>query len=95
MLRKGWYLVTYDITDNKRLIKVHRFLKKEGLAAQKSVFFVFGTENRIEDILDEITAIISPSKDDLRAYPITCPDDVWTSRTNPIGDFPMIYYGHE
>lgn len=31
-------LVTYDITDPKRLVKLHKFLKEFGLNTQKSVF---------------------------------------------------------
>jgi CRISPR-associated protein Cas2 len=31
-------LITYDITDPKRLKKMHRFLKEYGLNTQKSVF---------------------------------------------------------
>ncbi|MBW2119765.1 MAG: CRISPR-associated endonuclease Cas2 [Deltaproteobacteria bacterium] len=30
--------VTYDITDPKRLVKTHKFLKEFGLNTQKSVF---------------------------------------------------------
>jgi len=31
-------LVTYDITDPKRLVSLHKFLKEFGLNTQKSVF---------------------------------------------------------
>lgn len=31
-------LVTYDITDPKRLVKLHKFMKEFGLNTQKSVF---------------------------------------------------------
>lgn len=31
-------LVTYDITDPRRLVKLHKFLKEFGLNTQKSVF---------------------------------------------------------
>jgi len=31
-------LLTYDITDPKRLVRMHRFMKEFGLNTQKSVF---------------------------------------------------------
>ena len=76
MERKGWYLVAYDIADPRRLAKIHRLLKKEGLAVQKSVFFAQGTESRINRLLDSIASMMTLREDDLRAYPITHPRDV-------------------
>jgi len=43
MSAERWYLVAYDIADNKRLARLHRLMKKEGLAAQRSIFFVRAT----------------------------------------------------
>ena len=34
------YLIAYDIADPKRLVKVHRTLKRQGLPVQYSVFTV-------------------------------------------------------
>ena len=36
----GLYLIAYDIADPKRLSRVHRALKREGLPVQYSVFTV-------------------------------------------------------
>lgn len=91
MIHKGWYLVVYDIANKKRLAKVHRFLKKQGIAAQKSVFFVLGTEKQIDGLLDRIAKVMMLKEDDLRAYPVTNPKDVWTSGPNPLGDIPIVY----
>lgn len=35
------YLIAYDITSEKRLNRVSRYLKGKGIHLQKSVFFVF------------------------------------------------------
>jgi len=93
MERKGWYLVAYDIADPRRLAKVHRLMKDRGLAVQKSLFFVKGTESKIDSLLDRITSIMVVKEDDLRAYPISHPSEVWTNGPNPLADFPVLPLG--
>ncbi len=93
MKRKGWYLVAYDIANPRRLSKIHRALKNEGLAVQKSLFLVQGTESRINQLLDRIASIMALREDDLRAYPIMHPSKIWTNGPNPMVDFPVLYYG--
>ena len=92
MERKGWYLVGYDIANPGRLAKIHRFLKKEGLAVQRSLFFVHATETKINYLLDKIALIMVLREDDLRAYPIAKPEAVWTNGLNPLSNFPLIYF---
>ncbi len=79
--RSGWYLLAYDIADPKRLGRVYRLLKKEGLNVQGSVFFVRGSEDDIEKLLSRLEVLIVPRKDDIRAYPITKPGEVWSCGT--------------
>ena len=93
MKRKGWYLVAYDIANPRRLSKIHRALKNEGLAVQKSLFLVQGTDSSINRLLDRIASIMALREDDLRAYPIMHPSKIWTNGPNPLADFPVLYYG--
>jgi len=79
MKRAGWYMIVYDIADPKRLSKVHRMMKNNGLPVQKSVFFYYGNEKSTNILLDKINAAMDPDEDDLRAYPIIAPDYVWTT----------------
>ncbi len=63
-------LVTYDITDPKRLKRTHKFLKEFGLNTQKSVF-----ECDIDDVaLKKIRRFckdnLDLSRDSLRIYKI-------------------------
>jgi len=95
MNRFTWYMMAYDIADPKRLAKVHRQIKKEGIAAQKSVFFIRGTENDVEQLMDRVGKIMKLNEDDLRAYPITRPTDVWTNGPNPLEEIPTVYFGSE
>lgn len=92
MKREGWYLVAYDIADNRRLQRIHRYLKKYGVAAQKSVFFVQGSEDRVNRLLDEVAEMMVLKEDDLRAYPILHPSKVWSSGTNPMAQFPVVRF---
>ena len=79
MGRSGWYMLCYDIAGIRRLARVHRILKKYGIAAQRSVFFVQGTEQEMNRLLDLIDREIKPREDDIRAYPVESPKKVWTT----------------
>jgi len=89
MIRPGWYLVVYDIANSNRLKKVHRVLKNNGIPIQKSVFFVNGNETEISNIMDIIAGKMILTEDDLRAYPIISPENVWTNGTNPLALCPI------
>ncbi len=73
---KTW-LVCYDIREARRLRRVHRLLRGEGLAIQYSAFSVRANDAGIKGLLSLIDEEIKP-EDDVRAYhiPEQCP--VWT-----------------
>jgi len=89
MIRDGWYLIVYDIADPKRLKRVHAMIKKEGIAVQKSVFFVNGNAHEISQLMHTVAKKMILTQDDLRAYPITNPANVWTNATNPLAVCPV------
>jgi len=93
MHRNGWYLVAYDIACPRRLAKIHRLIKREGIAVQKSVFLFNGTQRDIDTFLDRLADCIVPKEDDLKAYPIKRPGDLWTAGPNPLAGIPLIYIG--
>ncbi len=95
MIRKGWYMVVYDISDPKRLRRIHYRIKKEGVAAQKSVFFVKGTEADLNGLLDRLASEMDPKADDLRAYPVVHPSKVWSNGPNPLAHMPAVRFGDE
>lgn len=66
--RAGLYLIAYDIADPRRLSRVHRVLKKEGLPVQYSVFTVVMKRPRLLRLLDRIDAHIVEAEDDVRCY---------------------------
>ncbi len=70
------YLVAYDITDKKRLTKVHRLLQNWGIPLQKSVFIVNGALD-IDFLQKDIRKLIEEKTDDVRIYPIFNSSLVW------------------
>ena len=62
------YLIAYDIADPKRLSKVHRTLKRQGLPVQYSVFTVVIKRKALLALLADLDELIHPAKDDIRCY---------------------------
>jgi len=69
------YLVTYDIADPRRLGRVSRFLKKQGVPVQYSVFILESNAIKINELMVKIANMIHPDEDDVRAYRL--PDNGW------------------
>ncbi|WP_374336314.1 CRISPR-associated endonuclease Cas2 [Methyloversatilis sp.] len=64
------FIVCYDISDPKRLGRLHRFLKKCAVPLQYSVFLFSGDDRQLDRLLEKATGYIDPKADDLRAYPL-------------------------
>lgn len=64
----GLYLIAYDIADPRRLSRVHRALKKQGLPVQYSVFTVVMKRKSLLRLLEHIGQLIEPAEDDIRCY---------------------------
>lgn len=62
------FLISYDVSDPKRLQRIHRVLKKAGLPVQYSVFSVVITKLRLLALLERIEALMNVHEDDLRCY---------------------------
>ncbi|MEQ1531124.1 MAG: CRISPR-associated endonuclease Cas2 [Methylococcales bacterium] len=74
----GLYLIAYDIADPKRLSRVHRALKKQGLPVQYSVFTVVMKRKAVLRLLDGINELIHPARDDVRCYRLPQNGDIKT-----------------
>lgn len=62
------WLVCYDIRDKRRLGQVFRFLKKQGVPVQYSVFLVDASAAKMRLLLAQLGELIDPRADDIRAY---------------------------
>lgn len=77
---KAW-IVAYDIREPRRLRRVHRTLRKEGVAAQYSVFTVEADDEGIARLLQRLRGIIDERVDDVRAYHLPAHCAVWALGT--------------
>ena len=64
------WLLAHDIADPKRLQKVWRLMRKEGLPLQYSLYLLHGDRQRVQRLLDQLIPIIDSKRDDLRIYPL-------------------------
>jgi CRISPR-associated protein Cas2 len=69
------YLVTYDIADPRRLGRLFRFLKKQGVPVQYSVFLVESSATKMGCLMVKIAKMIDANADDVRAYRL--PENGW------------------
>ena len=68
------YIISYDISNYKRLAKLARNLEKYAMRIQKSVFLLSSVSNyELLGIIDMITEIIDLDADDVRIYTIIDP----------------------
>lgn len=65
--RRHW-LIAYDIANPKRLIRLHRFLRKQATPVQYSVFCFEGSAAAMGSLMAEIETRINPKADDVRGY---------------------------
>ena len=65
-----WWVIGYDITDPRRLGRIHRALLKQATPIENSIFLFSGTENACRKCLQQIAIMIDPESDDLRCYPL-------------------------
>lgn len=64
------YVIAYDITDPRRLTRVHRVLREEAFPVQYSVFLATLDTAAIDRLLARLGRLIDPRRDDVRAYPL-------------------------
>lgn len=70
------YLVSYDITDKRRLSRIHKILVSWGLPLQQSVFIVDqGTQ--IDLLIQKLEKVMDLREDDIRLYPLHQDSLVW------------------
>jgi CRISPR-associated protein Cas2 len=71
------WLLAHDIRDQRRLQKVWRFLRKEGVRLQYSVYLLAGQRQQIEKLIDQLRFLIDEKTDDVRIYPLTESTRIW------------------
>ena len=72
-----YWLVAHDISDPKRLQKVWRYLSKEGLRLQYSVYLLRATSDQMQSHMGMLASLTHAKQDDVRAYPLTQHARMW------------------
>lgn len=65
-----YWIIGYDITDSRRLQRVHRVVLRYAIPLELSVFLLAGHETDKQRCMEEISSLIDPDTDDLRCYPL-------------------------
>lgn len=71
------WIVAHDICDPKRLQRVWRYLHKEGVRLQYSVYLLKGGRAEIELVMQRLRELIDERTDDVRFYPLTDSTRIW------------------
>lgn len=74
---KVWFLLTYDVTDRRRIKRIHRSLLKHGIPVQRSVFLIFATRGQIEMITQQCVDILDMQTDELAVFRTNPLDSIW------------------
>jgi CRISPR-associated protein Cas2 len=64
------WIVCYDMADRRRLARIFKLLKTQGVPLQYSVFLVHASALEIEQLEEKILRLINREEDDVRAYRI-------------------------
>ncbi|MFZ5809608.1 MAG: CRISPR-associated endonuclease Cas2 [Chloroflexota bacterium] len=68
MAERSFYLLTYDIADPKRLVKIARVMEANGERVQDSVFEAYLSQEELEKVLKKALKIMKEEEDSLRVY---------------------------
>ncbi len=66
-----FYLVCYDIVNNRRRNKVSKMLEAYGLRVQKSVFECVLDEKQHENLQKRLVKLLNKQEDQIRFYPLS------------------------
>jgi len=65
-----FFVITYDIEEDKRRNKIAKLLENYGVRVQFSVFEFKIDNNQIKEIIQKLSEIIEKEKDSIRIYRI-------------------------
>jgi CRISPR-associated protein Cas2 len=73
-----FYIISYDIADNKRRTAVSKTLEGFGTRVQYSVFECVLSEDQFAVLLKRLTSTINPQTDSIRSYRLcnACLDEI-------------------
>jgi len=66
----GYYVIGYDISDPRRLQKVHREMLRHAAPLEYSIFLLEGNGDDAKRCMDSVLKLIHAGQDDVRCYPL-------------------------
>ena len=77
-MRKDFYIVSYDIGDERRLSRIAKIMEDFGKRVQKSVFECWLNERELDMLIGVLRNEIHPREDRIRIYKLCkeCRDNV-------------------
>jgi len=82
-MTEKWHLIAYDITDPRRLRRVHYHLKSRAWMIQRSVYLLRCQPSMLRELESELKKLTDHRSDDIRLYPISSPDALWEAGPRP------------
>ena len=71
------FLVGYDISDEKRLQRIHKVMAKHATPIQYSIFLIEGERKGLQACIDDVMRFFHKKEDDLRVYPLPSNGKQW------------------
>jgi len=65
------WVIAYDISLNRRRVRVSKLLATRGIRLQKSVFLVQATQQQVHSLLHDLAAQIELATDSVCAWPLS------------------------
>ena len=65
-----FWLIGYDITEPKRLNRIHRRMVQYATPIEYSIFLFQGSERELQQCLKDLTRLMQAETDDVRCYPL-------------------------
>lgn len=62
------YLVAYDISDRKRLARVHRYMLGWKVGGQKSLYECWLTQAELQEVMRSLAVLIDPGVDRVHIF---------------------------
>lgn len=69
-MTKACFIIAYDISDKKRLQRLHRVVSEQLLQLQYSVYYGRMSRHAMDSLIKLIQSIIHKSDDDVRIYEV-------------------------
>ncbi|MGB4911281.1 MAG: CRISPR-associated endonuclease Cas2 [Candidatus Dechloromonas phosphoritropha] len=68
-MSRAW-IIGYDISDPRRLGRVHRAMVNRAMPIEYSIFLFIGNERQVAECLATVDMLIDGKTDDVRCYPL-------------------------